>query len=441
MQITKVGVAFQRVFGALATEAVAACGVIRRQRQFDARSLVATFVLGLLANPQADDRDLAQTAARLGVPVTPQAIRNRICPALAQALEQLFRQAVLQAAGAQGVLAPLCQRFSAVILIDSTTISLPASQRPLFPGCGGREDGHGAAALKLQTELDLVTGAVTHIELEAGKSPDAASVRQSAPRPGGSLRISDLGYFNLQTFAAISQQQAFFLSRVQSDTKLKTRAGQTINLAWLRRQRPGVIDVPVVMGVQRQLPGRLIAFRVPEEQAQKRRQKLRHNSLRKRQREPRAAMLEHCAWTLLVTNAPPELLTVEEVIVLYRARWQVELLFKRWKSLAEVDRLDGRNDTETMIRLWSRLIGALLQHWLTTDCVWKHGAAHSLYRVAQRVRQFANDLIPAVLQPARFPDVLALFHRLTRHDKQNPRRKPGTFQLLNHPQQLDFRLT
>jgi hypothetical protein len=44
-------------------------------------------------------------------------------------------------------------------------------------------------------------------------------------------------------------------------------------------------------------------------------------------REPSAERLAWCDWTILVTNVPVELMTPEEVVVLYRARWQVELLF------------------------------------------------------------------------------------------------------------------
>ena len=69
------------------------------------------------------------------------------------------------------------------------------------PGCGGSYGG-GAATLKLQTELDLRSGAVTHIEIEPGRSPDGATSRQQVRRGPGSLRITDLGYFNLAVFTS-----------------------------------------------------------------------------------------------------------------------------------------------------------------------------------------------------------------------------------------------
>jgi IS4 transposase len=61
---------------------------------------------------------------------------------------------------------------------------------------------------------------------------------------------------------------------------------------------------------------------------------------------------------------PVEQLTPKEVAVLYRARWQVELLFKRWKSQGLVAELSGATVARQMVRVWSRLLAVLVQHWL-----------------------------------------------------------------------------
>ena len=153
MQFTKVESAFRRLFGVWARETFDEYQVIVRQRRFDAQTLMATFVLGLLANPRARDKDLASTAAKLGVPVSPQAIRNRLTERFARSLDLMFRKTVTCVIGAHQSLAPLLERFTAVILLDSTTISLPPSQRDRYPGCGGREKDHGASSLKTTCAL------------------------------------------------------------------------------------------------------------------------------------------------------------------------------------------------------------------------------------------------------------------------------------------------
>lgn len=206
--LAKVGAALQQLFGPLADEAAQASGIIVRKRVFTGLSLARTFVLGFLQHPDASDEQLAQLAAQCGAPVTPQAIDQRQTAQLVSFLEKLFRAGVQQVVGSDKTRAPILERFTSVTLLDSTTITLPDSEQERFRGCGGSH-GSGVAALKLQTEFDLRSGALTPVEIEPGRSPDSATVRQQTPRPAGSLRITDLGYFSASVFAAFAAWNAF----------------------------------------------------------------------------------------------------------------------------------------------------------------------------------------------------------------------------------------
>ena len=131
--------------------------------------------------------------------MTPQAIEQRHTAKLVEFFEQLFRRAVQVVVGSDRALASILERFTSVIILDSTSITVPDSLKDRFPGCGGTY-GRGQAGFKLQAELDLRSGALAHIEIEAGNSPDSATTRQQAERPAGSLRITDLGYFSVAVF-------------------------------------------------------------------------------------------------------------------------------------------------------------------------------------------------------------------------------------------------
>ncbi len=209
--IARVGAALQELFGNIAEEAATTSGVIVRKRKFDGVSLGRTFVLGYLQNPKASDEALAQIAVQCGVEVTPQAIDQRHSPKLVEFLKTLFREATKVVVGSDKALAPILERFTSVDVLDSSTIGLPDSQRQEYPGCGGSHGG-GAAAMKLQTELDLRSGALSHLEIEPGRIPDGASSRQDVRRPPGSLRITDLGYFSLAVFTAMTLAKEYFLS-------------------------------------------------------------------------------------------------------------------------------------------------------------------------------------------------------------------------------------
>jgi len=439
--IAKVGDALHYLFGKTAEAAAQASGVIKRKRKFDAESLAKTFVLGHLQNAEANDEELAQMAAQCGTPVTPQAIDQRHTPEMVKFLEGMFRGATKEVIGSDKALAPILERFTSVNVIDSTTITLPDEMKDQFEGCGGSY-GAGAAAMKLQVEMELCKGALSHVEIEPGKSPDSATIRQQARHGAGSLRISDLGYFNLTVFAAMMAADEYFLSRLQFGVTVMLQNGQGVDLLpWLAKQPGPFVDVQVVLGKEQRLPSRLIAWRLPAEQANRRRQKLRQETLSKRGQEPSAERLAWCDWTILVTNVPVEKLTPQEAAVLYRARWQIELLFKRWKSQDLVAVLSGSTAVRQMVRVWSRLIGALVQHWLVIASAWGD-PTKSLSKVCEAIRPFAGRIAAGLHKPAELKRVLtSMCQAIAKTCRRNKRTNPGTFELLNDVCLLDYDLT
>jgi hypothetical protein len=439
--LAKVGGALQRLFGENAETAAAESGVIQRTRKFTALSLARTFVLGFLQTSKASDEQLAQMAVQCGASVTPQAIEQRHTPRLVDFLQRLFRGATKLVVGSDKALAPILERFTSVTVLDSSTISLPDEMQEEFRGCGGSY-GSGAAAMKLQTELDLRSGALAHVQIEPGRSPDGATSRQEARHGPGALRIADLGYFALAVFAAMAMAGEYFLSRLQFGTHVLLPAGMTLEmLAWLAKQPGPFVDVSVLLGQEQRLPCRLLAWRLPEEQANRRRQKLRQETMKKKGREPSAERLAWCDWTILVTNVPGDLLTPPEAAVLYRARWQVELLFKRWKSQGLVAELSGSTVVRQMVRVWSRLLAAVVQHWLMVGTIWGD-PRRSLDKAWQAAQKFAGRLAAAMDSTPELERVLAdmreTFAKTCRRDKRS---KPGTFELLNNVELLDFELT
>src|SRR4051812_9849745 len=109
--LTTLARSVQSVLGALAEEVAAEIPVVQRRRKFTPATLARTFLLGFLAKPNASEKDLARTAARCGVLVTPQAIQQRYTDTMATFLETLFRRAIAQRVQADRTLAPLVERF------------------------------------------------------------------------------------------------------------------------------------------------------------------------------------------------------------------------------------------------------------------------------------------------------------------------------------------
>ena len=187
-------------------------------------------------------------------------------------LKTLFGQVTRVVVGADRALAPILERFSAVTVVDSSSIQLPPGQRQHYPGCGGAH-GSGQAAWKLETELDLRSGAVTYAAIGSARQPDKSTPRQHVPRETGSLRITDLGYFCLAVFVQLIRTRVHFLSRLQFGTTVSTPPGTRVDLLpWLTGQPAPFIDQPVRLGQNGLVSCRLIAWRLPTKLAKRRRQ-------------------------------------------------------------------------------------------------------------------------------------------------------------------------
>jgi IS4 transposase len=59
------------------------------------------------------------------------------------------------------------------------------------------------------------------------------------------------------------------------------------------------------------------------------------------------------AWNVVITNIPEELLSLDEAFVLTRVRWQIELLFKLWKSHGRVDEWRTTNPERILCEVYS----------------------------------------------------------------------------------------
>lgn len=415
--------------------------VVLRKRCFSPVTLTQTFILALLQKPTATDTDIAAVAASLGVPVTPQAIDQRYTELLAQFFKNLFSQIVALKLRSSGSLCSLFDRFSEVMAIDSTVIALPAEMSEEFPGCGGvgRE-----AALKLQTEIDLKTGSLNCVEIELGKSPDNASSRQQASFKKGSLRIADLGYFSIPVLARIVECAAHFISRVQFQTRIhiNEQTQSVIDFLVNIRSSVGIFDGDILLGNEHKLKCRLMAWRVPASIAANRRKKLRQLQ-KKRGRTPTKNALANCDWNYLITDMPVEQLSLNEAIILYRSRWQIELLFKRWKSHCQIDLLDGRTMIHTRCRLWIRLCAAIIQQRWVATCCWSGTQPASFSKVSCYLKQCLNRVALVINSASRLAHLMrsisAEISKICRRTKRA--KKPGWIELIQDPSKLDYVLT
>jgi len=429
--IPQVATAMEYVLTTVARQAARTTGFIQRQRAFDGAQFVQTLVFGWLANPQASLDDLVTMAADLGVTISAQGLAKRLTDAAVACLEQVLQAAIAQVIAADPLSIPLLDRFPAVLLHDSTTISLPDALAPFFRGCGGSH-GQVAAALKAHLRLELRTGQVEGPLFQDGRASDRALTFRRRP-PVGALTLRDLGFFQLDDLAADQRDGRHWLSYLKPNTAV-FHAGQRLDLAtFLPTQGTTTVDLAVSVGVRQRIPCRLLAVPVPEEVAEQRRERLQKEARDKGQRL-RPERLVLCGWTIIITTLEAEQLSLSEALVLLKLRWQIELLNKLWKSHGEVDETRGQRPARVLAEVYAKFLGMLIQHWLLLTGCWQ-APDRSLPKAAKLVRAAARDLARAMRFARRLRTALrALVRRLEQAGRQTKRQKePNAYQLLQNP--------
>jgi uncharacterized membrane protein YphA (DoxX/SURF4 family) len=155
-------------------------GFVQRQSKLTGSVFAQAVVFGWLANPQAALPELAQAAAAAGVPISPQGLDQRCTERAAAFLEQLVGAAMTTLIAAEATVLPVLARFRAVVLLDSTTITLPFALGAHWPGCGGSAD-QTTAALKIHVRYDLLHGGLTGLALTDGRTHDSTTAVQTDP--------------------------------------------------------------------------------------------------------------------------------------------------------------------------------------------------------------------------------------------------------------------
>lgn len=177
----------------------------------------------------------------------------------------------------------------------------------------------------------------------------------------GELAIVDRAYCNANNVALALASGADILVRFNRTSLPLSHEGSAVDpLATLRRLGDAdVLDLPVYFDHEGdRIAARLIAQRLPAEAAARARVRL--------QKEHGAAhvsknSLEAAAYVVLLTTAPRARMSSTRCLEAYRLRWQIELQFKRWKSLCGFDRLPNYRDDTIVAWIYAKvLLGILL---------------------------------------------------------------------------------
>lgn len=270
----------------------------------------------------------------------------------------------------------LRSHFKSIKVVDSTTISLPEHLKSTYRGSGGSSSD---AAAKIQLEYELFTGNFIQCGIVEGVSNDAdylATLEKGIE--ANDLHLKDLGYFKAEHFQYIEKCGAYYLSKLKSTAAIyvKNDNPEIMSNGKVRKdslyKRVDIEEIvkplaegetiellDIYIGKNDKFKTRLIVTKLTEECKKKRENKF----LKDVKRKNKKINNKNIFWNTInvyITNIPAETFDKAQLHDIYALRWQVELMFKIWKSTFKIHDVKKVKLERFQCFLYARLTALLL---------------------------------------------------------------------------------
>lgn len=289
------------------------------------------FVVGFLISCFNGNSTFSEWALQISIlthkRVSKQGVFSRISNSTTEFASQLLAHVLLQQSR-RDFTCSLFASFGKVLLQDSTTLRLPQVLANIFRGNHSR--GEQKAVARIQSVFDIKAKQFIHFSLGAFTQNDqSASSSIVKHLCKGDLVIRDLGYFAIAVFEKIIAAKAHFVSRLKFGVTISDKNGKQLLLKDLLKQKRGT-DRMVYIGSEKKLLVRLIMIPLPAAQAEEKVRKA------KKDRDARLNhSREYYQWlrfNVYITTVATDVWTARQVHQAYKVRWQIEIIFKSWKS-------------------------------------------------------------------------------------------------------------
>ena len=381
----------QMILQTVPDEVAQQTGCVKRKRKLTGSALTQILVLGWLENPDASYQHLTETAATVGIEVRRQALEQRLTLETTEMLKLTLDAAITEVVdiATHRRALPLLEEFTAVCVQDSTWIPLPDELHQTWKG-HPKKNHPKKAGLKLHLRYDVLTGGFQAFQLTDGKTADSTAAKAFDPLPPGSLRLADLAYFSLDEFQRLTENGIYWISRLKANSYLTDDAAERLDLEKMLTAETENIFIrkSVRIGKTKHLQVYLIAERLSQAETDKRRRSIRYRAKRKAQ-TPSKTLLRLAGYNLYITNIEAHRLTPKQICSIAGIRWQIQLIFKGFKSLSKIHVSRSQKPYRILSEIYAKLIALLIQHAVMLATGYQQ-IRQSFIKVARHIAGYAR---------------------------------------------------
>ena len=269
--------------------------------------------------------------------VTREAIHKRFTPEAVAFMKALLAKLIELRLVTENSIPSALKAFNRLCIKDSTKFSIPKEFADTYPGYNGFHKG--SALMNIQYEYDLLSANWSCLDFTKATRNDQADSRETLDNIEiNDLHIRDLGYVTMPYLLGIEERQAFFLNRLPTQLNVyRKKNGKYLLVDWnsvdrvFKKKELKQMELNVVLSKKHKLESRMVIVPIPDDVYQKRIRKASKHARSKGCQLTNEYKIK-ARYNIFITNVSADRLSPKDIIQVYRLRWQIELVFKTWKS-------------------------------------------------------------------------------------------------------------
>ncbi|UYX55751.1 IS4 family transposase (plasmid) [Bacillus thuringiensis] len=404
-------------------------GFVKRKRKFSGYDL-ATICVWISQRVASDSlvRLCSQLHASTGTLMSPEGLNKRFNKKAVFFLKHIFSTLLKnKVCGKSAIPIASLTYFQRIRILDATIFHVPKYLANVYPGSGGCAQ---TAGIKIQLEYDLHSGQFLNFP--------------------GDLCIRDLGYYSLDDLDQMDQRGVYYISRLKLNNRVyvKNEFPEYFRNGTIKKQSQYIkVDLEHIMdtlkpgqpyeikeayiGKDKKLFTRVIMYRLTEKQLRERMKKQVYTESKKgitySEKSKRLAGMN-----LYVTNTPWEIAPMEQIHNFYSLRWQIEIIFKTWKSLFQIHHWQHIKQERLECHVYGKLIAIFLcsstMFKMRQLILQKKKQELSEYKAIGMIQDHLSSLYQAIQQNIQeiTKILISLFHLLQKNGRKSHRYEKKT---------------